>query len=89
MPERAPSAAPPAIPIQAGGAEVPIESLDDCDLVYGDDIDLFAIIDRLETSNTCTDPRDHLWLTDRATGETHCVHCGVPAMPIHASRPAP
>ncbi len=65
----------------------PIDSIDDCTEVYAD-VDLNTVIDRLDESNTCTDPGDHLWLTDKATGETACVHCNALAMPVYASREA-
>jgi hypothetical protein len=64
-----------------------IDSLDDCTEVYAD-VDLNAVVDRLDTENHCTDPGDHLWLTDARTGETACAHCGAPAMPVYASREA-
>ena len=56
--------------------------------MYGGPVDEELILTDLDLNNICTDPGDHLWLTDRATGETQCVHCGVPAMPVYASREA-
>lgn len=73
-----------ALKLEAGNG---IDSIDDCTEVYGD-VDLDTVIDRLDTENNCTDPGDHLWLTDAWTGETTCVHCGVPAMPVKAMREA-
>jgi hypothetical protein len=73
-----------ALMIEAG---VGIDSIDDCTEMYAD-VDLFAVIDRLDESNTCTDPGDHLWLTDKTTGETACVHCRAPATPVYATREA-
>lgn len=57
------------------------DDIDDCTEVYADPIDT------LDEVNTCLDPGDHLWLTD-AAGDTRCVHCGTPAMPVFASREA-
>jgi hypothetical protein len=73
-----------ALKLEAG---IGVDSIDDCSEVYAD-VDLFAVIDRLDADNTCTDPGDHLWLTDKVTGETRCVHCDTPAMPVKASREA-
>jgi hypothetical protein len=58
------------------------DAIDDCTEVYADPLDA------LDDDNTCTDPGDHLWLTDKVTGATRCVHCDTPAMPVYATREA-
>lgn len=60
--------------------------IDDCFVVYGEDLVDEVIFADLDEHNDCTDPGGHVWLADR--GEVCCIHCKVLAMPVKASREA-
>jgi hypothetical protein len=64
--------------------EAVLVDLDDCFVVYGEDLVDEVIFADLDEHNDCTDPGSHVWLADR--GEVRCVHCKVLAMPVKASR---
>ena len=49
-------------------------------------VDEAGILAQLDESNSCSDPGDHLWLTNMNDGETRCVHRKMPAMPVYATR---
>jgi hypothetical protein len=63
-----------------------INGVDDCTEVYGEPIDDASIFAHLDEFNDCIDPGGHVWLAEN--GDVRCVHCGVPAMPMKASREA-
>jgi hypothetical protein len=71
-----------ALKIEAG---IGLESVDDCTEVYGEPIDDESIFSDLDLNNDCRDPGGHLWLLGK---DVRCVHCGVPAMPVYATREA-
>jgi hypothetical protein len=60
--------------------------LDDCCLVYGDPIDDETFFAELDEFNDCIDTGGHVWLA--LNNDVHCIHCGVLAMPMKASREA-